>query len=322
MKRWAVGVTAVGAIALAISAQIDPRGALAGAQAASAAAASLALGCILLLLMLPLIEGRWQITLAPTLRMGAALLPWAMIGLWPVLLAAWWLYPKIEPDTQGFRGLWLQPSSIALRGLLYAAVWFCLQRLAVRGIGAAAAGLGVIVMVLSLSAAGIDWLMALDSRFYSTSFGLFYVCRALLMAIALIGLVDPHADPRLVRALLLGCTLLWGYLHFMQYLIAWAGNLPREAAWYQTRTTGGWLSVGWILGLVQAVLCTGLLVSIWACRPNVLRCACGGTLLCGFIEMTWLAVPSLGLAPGLACWSASWVWAGLTALLWNRRRHA
>ncbi len=322
MKRWAAIAMVLGALLLALSALADPRAALAGALTASIAGASLPLGCVLLLLMLPLIDGRWQRTLAPTLRAGAILLPWAIIGLWPVLLAAWGFYSRIEPPAQDFRGIWSQPATVALRLVLYAAVWLWLQRLAIRDAGPAAAGAGVIVMVLTLSAAGIDWLMALDPAFYSTSFGLFYVCRTLLMAIALAGLCDPRNDPRLLRALLLGCTLVWAYLHFVHYLIAWAGNLPREAAWYLARDSGGWQGVGWLLALLQGALCMALLMPVWGQRPAVLKTACGCTVFCGFLETAWLGIPSLGQAAGLACWAAIGVWAGLTGLLWSRRHYA
>ena len=41
-------------------------------------------------------------------------------------------------------------------------------------------------------------------------------------------------------ALLLSTLLLWAYLHAMQYIIIWAGNIPDEVIWYLRRATGGW----------------------------------------------------------------------------------
>jgi hypothetical protein len=55
--------------------------------------------------------------------------------------------------------------------------------------------------------------------------------------------------------LLLMYVLTWAYLAFMQFLIIWVGNLPREIAWYVPRLQTGWVALGVIL--VVASLASG-----------------------------------------------------------------
>ena len=43
--------------------------------------------------------------------------------------------------------------------------------------------------------------------------------------------------------LLLATLLLWAYMHAMQYIIIWAGNIPSEVTWYMRRESGGWAFV-------------------------------------------------------------------------------
>src|SRR5205823_9591088 len=47
--------------------------------------------------------------------------------------------------------------------------------------------------------------------------------------------------------LLLMYVLTWAYLAFMQFLIIWVGNLPREIAWYLPRLQTGWVALAVIL---------------------------------------------------------------------------
>ena len=45
--------------------------------------------------------------------------------------------------------------------------------------------------------------------------------------------------------------MTWAYLAFMQFLVIWAENLPREIAWYVPRLQTGWQWVGVALVLLQ-----------------------------------------------------------------------
>ncbi|WP_263262300.1 hypothetical protein [Pseudomonas sp. RIT-PI-S] len=321
MNRTPLLALAAMVLTLLIGALLDGRAVMAAGLSAAVTCVTLALGCLFWGFLLPLVRGQWRAALGPSLAVGLASLPWALLGLLILLPAAWLLYPWSEHPTEGFRGFWLQPITFVFRALIYAGLWLWLSSWLRVGMGQVRAGIGVIELVLSLSAAGIDWLMSLDAHLASTLFGLFYVLRALLMGLAFAGLTGGPHSQRIVRGLLLGACIFWLYLQFMQYLIVWAGNLPREIHWYLERSTHGWGAVAGVLALTQAVLPLMLLALPWGKRPRVLHWACGLTLLSGFVESSWLGLPSLGLAPSLWLPLAWLAWAGAIAslTLWRRR---
>lgn len=298
--RLALVLLLAGALALGGGALIAPREALLALLAASLTALAWPAGCVLLGLLLSLIAGRWRALLGPGTGLGARASLGCLPLLLPLLLGAHALYPWVAEDAGGFRGFWLSTPAFVVRALLYAALWtwlalWLLPRAAQRP---ELAGSGLILAVLSLSAAGIDWLMSLDGEFYSTLFGLFYVWRALLLGLAFAGLTGlaSGADATPLRGLLTAGVMVWGYLHFMQYLIVWSGNLPREIHWYLARGDGGWAVVSAVLFVAQGILPLLTLLFPFSARRAVLAVLCGLTLGLGPLEILWLAAPSLELA--------------------------
>ena len=55
-------------------------------------------------------------------------------------------------------------------------------------------------------------------------------------------------------ACLLSVLLLWAYLHAMQYIIIWTGNIPDEVVWYLERLRGGWGVALWALFICQFIV--------------------------------------------------------------------
>jgi hypothetical protein len=114
--------------------------------------------------------------------------------------------------------------------------------------------IGLILYVLTLSLACIDWVMTLEPHWYSTIFGLLTIVSQGLTAFAFAALVAA----RLSRGrnllgdnlgaqnlhdlgnLVFAFVLLWAYLAFSQFVITWSGNSAYEAAWYVHRNAGGW----------------------------------------------------------------------------------
>lgn len=298
--RWPALVGLLGLLGLA---WVQPAAAAAGGLVALAAGSALPLGCLLLALLLPLVDGDWRAVLGPGLARGLAALPGLALLLLPVLLGFGLLYPWVDEQTDGFRGLYLSGPAFVLRNLVYLGAWLALGRLARRGSPLRCAQ-GAIAAVLLSTLAALDWLMALDPHFLSTLFGLLVIIRQLLTGLAFAGLLGLAAltppRARILRGLLLAGLLLWLYLHVMQLLIVWSVDLPHEIRWYQRRETAGWGLLGAGLAGLQALLAVGL-ASPLGSRPAALRLACGAILLGGVLEALWLALPPLaGIAPAWA----------------------
>jgi hypothetical protein len=80
---------------------------------------------------------------------------------------------------------------------------------------------------------------------------------------------------------------------FAQFLIIWAGNLPREISWFLRRTEGGWAIVPPMLALVHFLLPFAVLLSRDAKRSPRLLGGVAALLLLGQIAFTaWLILPA------------------------------
>ncbi len=125
--------------------------------------------------------------------------------------------------------------------------------------GQAVAGLGLIAILLTVTWAGIDWVMSFDPFFTSTLFGAMIGIGAMLAAmsatVAAVCFWQPlhgaATDDKTIgdlSNLLLAFLMLWAYFSFAHFLIMWSGDLPIEASFYLARTAGIW---GWIAPLLS-----------------------------------------------------------------------
>jgi len=177
-----------------------------------------------------------------------------------------------------------------------------------------------------VSLAAFDWAQSMDPRFASSIFGLLWLGRLMLSGIAaciLLCLMAGASRPGVLRGLLAAAALSWVYLHFMQYLIVWYGNLPEEVHWYEVRARG-WPLLTWLVALQSLVF-----VATWwpfSARRLPLTVLAAATLLLGLAEGAWLSLSSLpdmnGLIVTLALLAATAAGAGLMALLVLPRRSA
>jgi hypothetical protein len=115
------------------------------------------------------------------------------------------------------------------------------------------AGPGIILYVLAMSFAAIDWVMSVSPHWASTIYGFIFVAgqaissMSLMIAIVvLLAASEPYSKVIQKRhlhdlgKLLFAFNMLWAYFDFSQLLIIWSGNQPEEITFYQTRLHGGW----------------------------------------------------------------------------------
>jgi hypothetical protein len=223
-----------------------------------------------------------------------------------------------------------------IRAVVYFALWilmaFMVNRLAgqlgrsretdvilrgrLQGMGA----LYLIIYVLTMTFASVDWLMSIQPFWNSSIFGLIIIIGQVLtgMAFALLALnlfpglslgrrwtADatpmPYSD---LGALMMTFVLGWAYLAYFQLLIIWAGNIPRETIWYIARSTGGWNIIAILIALLQFVLPFAILISFRA-RHNlrVLGMLGGLLLFASLMTAFWHVKPAF--FPGV--FTVSWL---------------
>jgi hypothetical protein len=110
----------------------------------------------------------------------------------------------------------------------------------------------IFTAVLFFSMAAIDWIMTIDSHWYSTLFGFRAMVTSMYYGVASIIILVFFLKklgffPRLNTAhqhdlarYLFRFSIVFGYLWFMQFLILWYANIPELTVYYQPRFIGAW----------------------------------------------------------------------------------
>jgi hypothetical protein len=285
---------------------IDPHALLASYLAAAVAWSTIPMGALGVLLTTYLVRGEWTEGLHAPLTAAALTLPVAGLLFVPVLIAVPWLYQwASETETHGvLQGVYLTPWFFIIRTIAYFVVWTVLALWARAAWGdlnrmLRAASAGLIVYALTASFAGIDWVESLTPEFHSSTYGLLFLTFQLVAGFAFAVFVAMQRRQPTLRYgdILLALLMLWAYIHAMQYIVIWSGNIPDEVVWYLRRSSGGWGVVFTLLVLLQFIFPFFAMLSerVRYGRGPLLVIA-GATLVLRFVEAFWLVLPSVSVA--------------------------
>jgi hypothetical protein len=287
------------------------KAALLGWLIAFLAFSSVAIGCLAVLMMLVLVPGTWRRLYSGPLLLGSGLLPAAALAVTPVLLGLGTLYSwtdlGVTAAYPAFKAAWLSPGFFIARQAAYWAVllglWLGLLLLPLAR--TAIAAIGLIAYALVGSWMGIDVAETLTPGFHSSIYGLLILggqwIAALAFAIA-VGVGAEGKPPGLAAAgAFMVALLAWGYLHAMQFIVIWAGDIPDEVGWYLARGKNGWEFATVILFLVQGIgpFFAMLSPSVRSSRKAMVAIALI-TLAMRPIEAAWLVLPEQDV--GWAAW--------------------
>ena len=122
----------------------------------------------------------------------------------------------------------------------------------------------IIAYAWIFSLVAFDFVMSLDSHWYSTLAGGYYFIGNLFIGIAFLVLAAAWARTRLrledyigpnqlhdLGKLMFSFCVLWAYMLWSQYLVIWYGDLPEETAFVLHRMSGSWAPLTWVV-LVMA----------------------------------------------------------------------
>ena len=252
-------------IVVAVSA---PREAASGWLLAFTYIAAFPLGSLALLMIHRLTGGNWGEALEPVLRPLALTTPLLVLLIIPVLVATPILFPWQHGAngevTQSVRLLYLNIPSYAARSLLALAGLSGLAFFLPAAEDRAApfiAGIGLVFYGLVVNYIGLDWILAAEPVFFSTSFGASVAFAQLLSALALAAIVAPrgHSLPDL-GALLLVLTLAITYTDFMAVLVMWYGDVPSKVFWFVERVREPWLAIAVAAFIITSLVPIALLI--------------------------------------------------------------
>ena len=285
------------------------------------------LGSLALLMMQHLTGGRWALVIRRILEAGSRTLPLMAAAALPLLAGMKTLYGWSRPGEADpvilAKHFYLNAQFFTARLVFYFAIWFTLTyflnkwseqedaggaglRLWMRLEGLS--GIGLVLYGLTVTFAGIDWVMSLEPRWFSTIYGLLFMVSQALTAMAfsiaiLIWLSDRKPLSQIVRpaqfqdlgSFLLTFVMLWAYLEFSQFLIIWGGNLSEEIPWYIRRMEGVWGNVGLLLVILSFFFPFFLLLFRHVKRrTRSLLIVALLVLLMRLVDMYWMVLPAFG----------------------------
>lgn len=231
----------------------------------------IALGSTALMMIQHLSGGAWGI-FRRVFEASSRTLPLLAVLFIPVALGVGSLYPWAHADlvkadeVLNHRQLYLNLPFWLGRAVVYFAGWITLTMLINRLSKAQddgdlsvnlrlqrVCGAGIVFYALTITFAGIDWIMALNPHWYSTLFGFLMMGGQGLAALAFTIIVSSlllGSEPmnKLLKPshfhdlgkLMFAFVMLWAYFNFSQFLLTYAANLVEEVPYMIARLHGGW----------------------------------------------------------------------------------
>jgi len=233
-----------------------------------------------------------------------------------------WADPAVVASDPGIahKVPWLTPEFFAIRGAIYFILWSSLALIlrawsiqqdrtgneAMRARMRMLSGIGLALYVISLTFAAFDWTMSLDPHWFSSMYGVQYMVSSGLTMLAFLMLmftqiqgteifkahvsVKPIHD---VAKLMLGFTVLWTYVTYMQYNIIWSGDVAENTPWYFVRTHGGWLTLVPILMIFQFFLPFFLLLSRRRKqKASTVAPIAALIIIMRLVDLSWIVLPT------------------------------
>jgi hypothetical protein len=286
----------------------------------------LSLGCAAFLLLHYLTGGNWGIPIKRPLEAGVRTIPLMSALVIPLLFGMRnlfpWMHPQIvaaNPELQ-WKSVYLNWPFFLGREAIYFAFWlYIAYRLsqwsaATDRTGETAfvsklegmSGWALVAYGLTVTFFSIDWVMSLESYWFSTIWGLIFIAIQVQAGIAFsvvvaqfLGNYDPvdrTITPQRFNDLgnlLLTFTMIWAYLAFSQFLIIWTGNLLNEIPWYMSRMGQEWEIIAGILLIAYfAAPFFLLLLRDVKRRAIILARLCVVVLILNFVDLFWMIVPA------------------------------
>jgi len=230
----------------------------------------ISVGSLALLMLQHLTGGGWGFVIRRILEAATRVLPLMAVLFVPIVLGAHQTYPWTHAEHAqklGDKTKYLNLPFFSVRAVVYLGSWLALMFFLNRWSSLqdqtadayytkrmrVLSGPGMVLLIVTVTFAAIDWYMSLEPEWASTIYGFIYVAAwtvsALSFVIATLAVLSKMEPMRRVVApmhfhdhgkLLLALVMLWAYFAFSQYLIIWSGNLPEEIGWYIVRMHGTW----------------------------------------------------------------------------------
>jgi len=163
------------------------------------------------------------------------------------------------------------------------------------------------VFAITITLVAVDWIMSLESKWFSTIFGVYLFAGVAWSSLAALTLTSIKLKEKgflhpavkedhyySLGTLMFAFTAFWGYIAFSQYMLIWYGNLPEETFWFMQRWAGGWKIVSVLLIVTHFIVPFFYLISYEAkTNPKKLKFISIWILCVHLLDIYWLIMPSM-----------------------------
>jgi hypothetical protein len=221
----------------------------------------LAMGGMAIVLLHNLTGGAWGDAQRAIGITAGRTLPLLAVMFIPIVLGMHALYPWARGEggeLTAHRHTYLNEGFVIGRAVAYFVLWWGISMLVRRApkgwTASGGSALGLVIYLLTMTNAGIDWVMSRDTPFYSTTFGFILTVGQTLFALSfgiiILGVRKQRSTEKGVLNdvgnIVLTLVILWAYVSFMQLLVIWMGNSGEDNTWYLRRGIGELLAAqGW-----------------------------------------------------------------------------
>ncbi len=294
--------------------------------------AGLSLGALALLAVNHLAGGSWGAVVRRPLEAMVAALPLTALFFVPVAFGVQALYPWADQAYVAahplveFKVGYLNVPWFVIRGVLYFAAWIAIawfylrnareqdERPADAGLLGyrmkSLSGLAIVVYVITVTLATVDWGMSLTPEWWSGIYGLIFmisqaICAMALTILLMTGLArtDAKVDALLtwkrlqdLGNFLMGFIMFWAYVNISQLIIQWSNNIVETNTFYVLRfDVEPWRGLGIYLAVAGFALPFLILFSRWVKRQRgVLAFMAGWAILNQVLHTYWFLAPEVG----------------------------
>ncbi|MEO6054925.1 MAG: hypothetical protein ABIP97_13030 [Chthoniobacterales bacterium] len=158
-----------------------------------------------------------------------------------------------------------------------------------------------------LTFAAIDWLMSLNSHWFSTMWGVYIFAGTALSSMCVLVLIIRALDNagyfkgvitaehyHLMGKWMLAFTVFWAYIGFDQYMLIWYANIPEETVYFLLRNSGSWCNMNWVLVIGHFFIpFVFLLQQPLKARPRLLCVVAVWVLVMHLMDMYIIVLPVL-----------------------------
>jgi len=163
------------------------------------------------------------------------------------------------------------------------------------------------IFAITITLVAVDWIMSLESKWFSTIFGVYLFAGVAWSSLAALTLTSIKLKEKgflhpavkedhyySLGTLMFAFTAFWGYIAFSQYMLIWYGNLPEETFWFMQRWAGGWKIVSVLLIVTHFIVPFFYLISYEAkTNPKKLKFISIWILCVHLLDIYWLIMPSM-----------------------------